>query len=161
MIKRKGFSIIEILIGLSIMAIVSLYIIKVTVRYTSNYKIKKEETLETVYMEEAFNSIKYILDKEAASTVIGDVIKVDKEAASTVIGDVIKVERTDDKGYDYIRKDRAGNLIISYGAKYSPTTNNICRGVREFNVKEKGDVIHLKIVGKKGKEYIRCLIKKE
>nr|WP_031367639.1 type II secretion system protein [Clostridium botulinum] len=145
MIKRKGFSIIEILIGLSIMAIVSLYIIKVTVRYTSNYKIKKEETLETVYMEEAFNSIKYILDKETASTVIGD---------------VIKVERTDDKGYDYIRKDGAGNLIISYGAKYSPTTNNICRGVSEFNVKEKGDVIHLKIVGKKGKEYIRCLIKK-
>ncbi len=69
--KEKRFSIIEILIGLSIMAIVSLYIIKVTVRYTSNYKIKKEETLETVYMEEAFNSIKYILDKEAASTVIG------------------------------------------------------------------------------------------
>ncbi|ACA55357.1 prepilin-type N-terminal cleavage/methylation domain-containing protein [Clostridium botulinum] len=146
MIKRKGFSIIEILIGLSIMSIVSLYIIKVTVRYTSNYKIKKEETLETVYMEEAFNFIKYILDREAASTVIGD---------------IIKVERADDKGYDYIRKDRAGNLIISYGAKYSPTTNNICREVSEFNVKEKGDVIHLKIVGKKGKEYIRCLIKKE
>ncbi len=45
MIKRKGFSIIEILIGLSIMSIVSLYIIKITVRYTSNYKIKKGENL--------------------------------------------------------------------------------------------------------------------
>ena len=146
MIKRKGFSIIEILIGLSIMSIVSLYIITITVKYTSNYKIKKEETLETVYIEEAFNLIKYVLDKEASSKVIED---------------IIKVERSDDKGYDYIRKDRAGNIIISYGAKYSTTTNNICRGIKEFNVKEKGDVIHLKIVGKKGKEYIRCLIKKE
>jgi len=78
MIKRKGFSIIEILIGLSIMSIVSLYIIKITVRYTSNYKIKKEETLETVYMEEAFNLIKYVLDKEASSKVIEDVIKVER-----------------------------------------------------------------------------------
>ncbi|NFM15652.1 type II secretion system protein, partial [Clostridium sporogenes] len=102
MIKRKGFSIIEILIGLSIMSIVSLYIITITVKYTSNYKIKKEETLETVYIEEAFNLIKYVLDKEASSKVVED---------------IIKVERADDKGYDYIRKDRAGNIIISHGAK--------------------------------------------
>ncbi len=60
MIKKKGFSIIEILIGLSIMSIISLYIIKVTVKYTSNYKIKKEEILEYIYVEEAFNTIKHI-----------------------------------------------------------------------------------------------------
>ncbi|EJP6473385.1 type II secretion system protein [Clostridium botulinum] len=146
MIKKKGFSIIEILIGLSIMSIVSLYIIKVTVKYTSNYKIKREEALEAIYIEETVNIIKHILDREASSMVVGD---------------SIKIERYDDKGYDYIRKDRTGNIIISYGAKYSPTTNNVCRGVKEFNVKENGNVIHLKIVGKKGKEYTRCLIKKE
>ncbi len=146
MIKKKGFSIIEILIGLSIMSIVSLYIIKVTVKYTSNYKIKREEALEAIYIEETVNIIKHILDREALSMVVGD---------------SIKIERYDDKGYDYIRKDRTGNIIISYGAKYSPTTNNVCRGVKEFNVKENGNVIHLKIVGKKGKEYTRCLIKKE
>ncbi|WP_409069921.1 prepilin-type N-terminal cleavage/methylation domain-containing protein [Clostridium sp. FAM 1755] len=146
MIKKKGFSIIEILIGLSIMSIVSLYIIKVTVKYTSNYKIKREEALEAIYIEETVNIIKHILDREASSMVVGD---------------SIKIERYDDKGYDYIRKDRTGNIIISYGDKYSPTTNNVCRGVKEFNVKENGNVIHLKIVGKKGKEYTRCLIKKE
>ncbi|KOR26653.1 type II secretion system protein [Clostridium sp. L74] len=146
MIKKKGFSIIEILIGLSIMSIVSLYIIKVTVKYTSNYKIKREEALEAIYIEETVNIIKHILDREASSMVVGD---------------SIKIERYDDKGYDYIRKDRTGNIIISYGAKYSPTTNNVCRGVKKFNVKENGNVIHLKIVGKKGKEYTRCLIKKE
>ncbi|MDS1002539.1 prepilin-type N-terminal cleavage/methylation domain-containing protein [Clostridium sporogenes] len=146
MIKKKGFSIIEILIGLSIMSIVSLYIIKVTVKYTSNYKIKREDALEAIYIEEAVNIIKHILDREASSMVVGD---------------SIKIERYDGKGYDYIRKDRTGNIIISYGANYSPTTNNICRGVKEFNVKENGDVIHLKIVGKKGKKYTRCLIKKE
>ncbi|MCR1934172.1 prepilin-type N-terminal cleavage/methylation domain-containing protein [Clostridium tepidum] len=146
MIKKKGFSIIEILIGLSIMSIISLYIIKVTVKYTSNYKIKKEEILEYIYVEEAFNTIKHILDRESSSIVVGD---------------SIKIERYDDKGYDYIRKDKAGNIIISYGAKYSSNTNNVCRGIKEFKVKENGEVIYLKIVGKKGKEYTRCLIKKE
>ncbi|EJO5346972.1 prepilin-type N-terminal cleavage/methylation domain-containing protein [Clostridium botulinum] len=146
MIKRKGFSIIEILIGLSIASIVSVYIIKTTVNYTSNYKIKREDALESVYVEEAFNYMNYVFDKE--NTV-------------TVIKQCIKIERADGKGYDYIRKDRAGNIIISYGSKYSSTTNNICRGITEFNIKEKGEVIHIKMVGRKGKEYRRCLIKKE
>ncbi|WP_251859476.1 type II secretion system protein [Clostridium sp. Marseille-Q2269] len=145
MIQKKGFSIIEVLIGISIMSIVSLYIIITTLTYTSNYKGKREETLESVYIKEAIEFINYTLDKEKTSMVLEN---------------SIKIERVDDKGYDYIKKDK-NNLVISYGSKNSSNTNIICRNIKEFNIKEKGDVIHIKILGKKGKEYKRCLIKKE
>ncbi len=59
--------------------------------------------------------------------------------------------------YDYIRKDKDSDIIISYGAVYSPTTNNILKSVKDFKVEEKGELAYITIETKKGKIYKRCL----
>lgn len=143
---KKGFSIIEILIALSIMSIVSLYMLQSTIKYTSNYKVNKKDTLQKIYIDEGFDFIRYELEREKSCKVIGN---------------CIRVERMDGKGYDWIRKDKGGDIIICYGGKYSPTTNNICKDIKEFYVKEQEEIIYVKIIGKKGDEYNRCLIKRE
>lgn len=144
--RKKGFSIIELLVALSIMSLVLAYFLKATIKHLQIYNSEYKNVTEKIYIDEGFNFIDF---------------KLEREQESKVIGKCIKIKRADGKGFDWIRKDKRGDVIISYGAKNSSNTNNIVKNIKDFYPYESGEVIYITIVDKKGVVHERCLKKKE
>lgn len=69
---------------------------------------------------------------------------------------MIILRRYDDKGYDYIKKDRNSSIIISYGSSDSSTVNNVLKNVKDFHVERQGKVFYISISTEKGNLYRKC-----
>lgn len=139
---KKGFTLIELMIVSALIGIITSAQVIIISKYMKIHRMEIKESRECFYINQAFmiiegqiNSAKYIR------------IKNNK----------IALKRYDGDGYDYIRKDKDSDIIISYGDVYSSTTNNILKNVKEFNVDEKGDLAYITIETRKGSIYKRCL----
>ncbi|WP_343762322.1 prepilin-type N-terminal cleavage/methylation domain-containing protein [Clostridium oceanicum] len=143
---RKGFCVLELLVALSILGILSVFVLKTTLVNMKNYKLSRKNSTQYLYIDEAFNFINSEFSKAKKCT-------VDKNT--------IKIERIDNKGSNFIRKDTDGDIIISYGNKYSRNNNNIVKNVKDFTALEKGEVVYISIMDRYGKIYKRCLKKRE
>lgn len=139
---KKGFTLIELMIVTALIGIISSIQVIIISKYMKIHRQEIKESREYFYVNEAFMIIESQINN-ARYTEISD--------------NRITIKRYDDKGCDYIRKDRDSDIIISYGAVYSPTTNNILKNVKEFIVEEKGRVVYITIETRKGKVYKRCL----
>lgn len=139
--SRKGFTIIEILMTLSIICIITTVQTCVILKYM---KLNREEinlSRDTFYADEGF-----------------EIIKSEIESAKyiKIKNNIIAINRSDNKGWDYIKKNKESNIIIIYAFTSSGVSNNILKNVSEFNVTNRNNVCYIDIKTKKGNIYKKC-----
>ncbi|HSN58773.1 MAG TPA: type II secretion system protein [Clostridiaceae bacterium] len=140
---RKGFTLIEAAVAAALVGILISTQATALSRYMRIYNSCAAESSETFYAEEAFFYLGYITE----------------HSASVKAGNgVIELVRRDGAGSDWIRMDRDGDLVISYGSCWSGTTNNIMKGIEAFEAKQRGLVLFITIRTKKGNEYNKCIM---
>lgn len=143
--RKRGFTLIELIISLALIGTISLIGIKSLVLNNKVYYLEVNKDLEEFYINEAFIFIEYKISKSTS------------------------VEKTSKYGRSMIKliSDRqsfielyGGTLIIAYDTEYPINYNNIMYSIKGFDVEEKGNVIYIKIIDKYGDEYERCFGKK-
>lgn len=139
---KKGFTLIELIIVTALIGIIASTQVMIISKYMRVHREEINESREYFYVNEAFMIIEN---------------QINNSKYVEICSNKITIKRYDGKGYDYIRKDQDSDIIISYGAVYSPTTNNILKNVKEFKAEEKGRVAYITIETRKGKVYKRCL----
>lgn len=146
---KKGFTLIEILICISIVSIISLIGVKSLITYLSLYRKESSCTLEEFYVDQAFIFIEQQLGE-------GDGIEIFKNNNNI---NEIKVTNNDRCNYIKLKNER---LVIAYDKSDSRYNNTIMYGVKEFLVEGFKNTMYVKITTKYGKEYERCFgIRKE
>lgn len=139
---KKGFILVETILIVSLVGVlVSMEIIALS-RYMKTHILEIRESRESFYVNEAMSLIEHQ---------VNDAEYVD------VSENRIKLKRFKGVGYDYIRKDKQSDIIISYGSVYSSTTNNILKNTSDFKVERIGQVLYISIEMEEGKVYRRCL----
>lgn len=138
---KKGFTIIEIMIVTALIAIITTSQVVVISRYMKLHRSEIKLSREGFYINEAFMIIEY---------------QINSAKYIDVKNNAIVLRRSDDTGYDYIRKDRDSDIIISYGSIYSSTTNNIIKQIKDFKIERINNVLYLFIETKEGNLYKRC-----
>lgn len=141
-LRKKGFTLIELLISISIVGIIISSQVLVFCKYMKIQKREIIQSREIFYMDQALmiienqvNSAKYI----------------------NVQDNMIRLKSYDRSGYDYIRKDRDNDIIISYDSMYSSHTNNILKDIKDFKVEQDNQLVYISIETKEGNVYKRCL----
>ncbi|BDR75815.1 PulJ/GspJ family protein [Clostridium tetani] len=145
---KRGFTLIETIIAVSISFIVLLCGIKFLGIYTRIYKDTGYRCLQEFYINEAFIFIEEKV-KEAEEVQIYTDNKGEKSIQ-------LKFEREN----NYIRK-KEGKLVISYYKFNSPHNNNIILELEEFKLEQLDNLMYVTIKNKRGKGYTRCFCLKE
>lgn len=141
-LKRRGFVLIEIMIVTSLVGMLITTQIIIVSRYMRIHSQEIKQSRESFYVNEAFMIIQY---------------QISSAEYVDVKDNRITLKRFDGLGYDYIRKDRDSDIIISYGAVYSSNTNNILKNTKDFKVSRVGQILDVSIEMKEGNVYERCL----
>ncbi|WP_027624691.1 prepilin-type N-terminal cleavage/methylation domain-containing protein [Clostridium lundense] len=140
---KKGFSLIEILISISIISIISLAGIRSLIIYLNLYRKESNHIMEEFYVDQAFIFIEQQLD--AAESI--DIFKNNKDVNE------IKVNNKDKSNYIKLKN---GKLVISYNKSNSKYSNTIMYDVKSFLVEGVCNTVYVKIKTKYGREYERC-----
>lgn len=140
---KKGFTIIEMLIVVSLVASITTIQIKVISKYMKLHREEINYSREWFYVNEAFMIIEHQV-KSAKYTDIKD--------------NMIILKRYDNRGYDYIKRYRNTDIVISYGSSNSSTLNNVLKGIKDFKVERHGRVFYISISTEKGNVYRRCFV---
>ncbi|NMM61391.1 ComGF family competence protein [Clostridium sp. P21] len=132
---------IELMLVISLIGIITSVQAVVMGRYMKIHRQEINSSRESFYINEAFMIIQHEIDD-------GRYIKIK--------GDNVIVIRSNKGRFDYIRKDKDSDIIISYGSEYFSTPNNILKNIKNFNVKKDKHVMYISIETKKGNVYKRC-----
>jgi len=138
---KKGFTIIEMLMVIALITAITTTQIIVISKYMRLHREEINYSKDNFYVNEAFIIIEYQI--KAAKYI-------------DIKNNMIILRRYDDKGYDYIKKDRNSSIIISYGSSDSSTVNNVLKNVKDFHVERQGKVFYISISTEKGNLYRKC-----
>ncbi|WP_333860392.1 ComGF family competence protein [Clostridium sp.] len=138
---KKGFTIIEVIVVLSLISITINIPIIVFSKYMRLHREEINYSRESFYVSEAF-------------TIIENEIKNAKYI--DIKDNMIILKRYDNKGYDYIRENKGTSIVISYGAINSSNVNNILKNIEYFNLEKYRKVFYVSIKMKRGEPYRRC-----
>jgi prepilin-type N-terminal cleavage/methylation domain-containing protein len=142
---KKGFTLIEVAVASALVGILISAQGAAISRYMMSYNRCVAESSEAFYAEEALFYLCYITENAACV-----------DAANGII----ELVRRDGTGSDWIRLDRDGDLVISYGSCLSGTTNNIMKRIESFEVEQNGLLLFITLRTQKGNEYKKCIILK-
>jgi prepilin-type N-terminal cleavage/methylation domain-containing protein len=141
--RKKGFTLIEVIVSASLAAFISVIGITCTAKYLSLYKEENTQSRETFYVDEAMNFIEY-------KTKQGKSVQVDKNKIlielSSGIYNNIKMNGTG-----------SGSIVIWYDSGGTGNYNNILKNVSAFECESQGDLIFIDIKTLKGNDYKRCI----
>jgi prepilin-type N-terminal cleavage/methylation domain-containing protein len=140
--RNKGFTLIEIMISMALISIIVYSQIIIISRYMKIHRIEVSESRESFYVDEAFMIIEY---------------EINTAKYVEIKDNKIILKRYEGTSYDYIRTDKDSDIIISYGALYSSSSNNILKSVKSFKVEENDNTAYILIETQKGNLYKRCL----
>lgn len=140
---KKGFTLIEILITISIVSVMSLLGIKNLVAYLNLYKKESRHTLEEFYVNQAFIFIEEQFDENQYIELF----------TNNQNKNEIKITSNDISNYIKLKGNK---LVIAYYESDSIYTNNIMYDVKNFTVEAVNNIMYVKIMTKYGKEYERC-----
>ncbi|WP_186430002.1 prepilin-type N-terminal cleavage/methylation domain-containing protein [Clostridium sp. BSD9I1] len=143
--RKRGFTLIELIISLALIGTISLIGIKSLVLNNKLYYLEVNKDLEEFYINEAFIFIEYKISKSTS------VEKTSKYGRSMI--KLISNRQSFIELY-------GSTLIIAYDTEYPTNYNNIMYSIKGFDVDEKGNVIYIKIIDKYGDEYERCFGKR-
>lgn len=143
--RKRGFTLIELIISLALIGTISLIGIKSLVLNNKLYYLEVNKDLEEFYINEAFIFIEYKISK---STSVEKTSKYGRSMIKLISGRQSFIELY------------GNTLIIAYDTEYPTNYNNIMYSIKGFDVEEKGNVIYIKIIDKYGDEYERCFGKR-
>lgn len=143
---KKGFTLIELIISLSLMLIVASAELTTMEKYMNIYKKTYSLNKEFIYVNEAL----FFIENE-----------IDESQYVRIEDNRIILGRKNISREDCIELNNNKNIVIRYGN--SNNNNNVVKGVKDFFIEKYGNVIYITIVGEKGKRYERCfgIIQKE
>lgn len=155
--KSDGFTLIECIVSIAIFEIIFGVEAVFLMRLMNNFNEMTNQNKNVYYSNEAFTFIKHEIDACLSCSVLeNNVIEI------TMAAQEDKENKKDIITQNYIMMYQNQNLIIRYGSIEGNNFNYISKGVKEFNVKQNGSVIYIKIAYKGGKKYERCFgIKKK
>lgn len=136
---KKGFALIELLIAASIVGIIVSSQILILAKYMRIHRQEIIRSRESFYINEAFMIMEY---------------EIKSAKYVSVENNKIKLKSYNRTGYDYIRMDKDPDIIISYDSSH---TNNILKNIKDFKVKQDGQLLYIFIETKEGNVYKRCL----
>ncbi|MCH3964164.1 MAG: prepilin-type N-terminal cleavage/methylation domain-containing protein [Clostridium sp.] len=139
---KRGFTIIEILMAMSIIFIFTSVQAEAILKYMKLNSIEIESSRDSFYVNEAFTIINSQIDS-------AKYIKIEDN--------MIALKRYDNRGWDYIKKNKNSSIVLVYGYTSNQTSNNILKDVLEFSVVEKKNLCYISIKTKRGNVYRRCL----
>ncbi|WP_368487845.1 competence type IV pilus minor pilin ComGF [Clostridium sp. BJN0013] len=138
---KKGFTIIEMVIVISLTGIlINLPIIAIS-KYMKLHREEMNYSRENFYVNEAF----IIIENEMKNAKYVD-----------IKDNMIILRRYDNKGYDYIRQNKGTAIVISYGAINSSNVNNILKDIKDFKLERREKIFYISIKMKRGDLYRRC-----
>nr|WP_281063508.1 type II secretion system protein [Clostridium algifaecis] len=139
--SKNGFTIIEIVMTLAIICIITTVQTCVILKYM---KLNREEinlSRDKFYTDEAFEIMKS---------------QIDSAKYIRIKNNMIEVNRFDNKGWDYIKRNKRSDIVITYGYTNFEVSNNILRNVAEFNVTNRNNICYIYIKTKEGNVYKKC-----
>ncbi|AKN34011.1 hypothetical protein Ccar_25525 [Clostridium carboxidivorans P7] len=139
---KKGFTLIELMLVVSIIGIITSVQAVVMLKYMKIHRQEINSIREAFYINEAFTIIQHEIDNEGY-------VKIKNN-------NVIVITRKNGGGFNYIRTNRNSDIIVSYYSEYYSTTNNILKNVKNFKVEKDRHVLYVSIETKKGNVYRRC-----
>ncbi|WPC40928.1 type II secretion system protein [Clostridium sp. JS66] len=139
---KKGFTLIELMLVVSIIGMITSVQAVVMCRYMKIYRQEINSSRESFYINEAFSFIQYQIN--------------DAKYVKIKNNNVIVIRRKKGGGFNYIRTDRDSDIIVSYYSEHYSTTNNILKNVKNFKVEKDRKVLYVSIETKKGNVYKRC-----
>lgn len=145
---KKGFTLIETSIAVSISFVILLCGMKFLCIYTRIYKDAEYRCLQEFYINEAFIFMEEKL-KEAEKVQIYVDNKGEKSIQLKLNGEENYIRRKGDK------------LVMAYYKVNSSYNNNIILNLEEFKLEKINNLMYVTIKNKKGKGYTRCFILKE
>lgn len=138
---KKGFTIIEIIIVISLIGIVvNLPIIAIS-KYIKLHRDEISCSRESFYVDEAF----FIMENEIKNAKYID-----------IKDNMIILRRYDNKGYDYIKQNKGTAIVISYGSVNSSNVNNILKNVEDLKLEKHSKIFYVFIKMKGGDIYKKC-----
>ncbi|MHC1721126.1 MAG: type II secretion system protein [Clostridiaceae bacterium] len=140
---KKGFTLIEVVVAGALFGILITFQMVSLSRYMKAYKISIIESRESFNAAEAFAFIEYVIDQAVYAEAVNG---------------VIELKRRDGTGSDWIVLGSDGDLVISYGSCFSGNSNNIMKGIKAFEVEQRGMMLFISIVTLKENEFKGCIM---
>ncbi|WP_035290147.1 prepilin-type N-terminal cleavage/methylation domain-containing protein [Clostridium sp. KNHs214] len=143
--KKKAFTLIELIISVSIASIIFSLEIKVLAREIRSFSRIREDTVSYSSISEGLNFIHKVLYGNGRVQVNNDTIEIinekkNKKGCIKLQENALKIEYED--------------INSNTGRKNS---NNICRKIKDFQVRKNGKVLFIKISDKNGRECSRFI----
>lgn len=141
---KKGFTIIELLVSMVLICLMTFSIITMALKFDGKYKKEVLSSREDFYIREALLYIEEQIENDTQYVVAQN--------------DTIELVRTDGIHTDFISKSNANKLVIIYKQYNSYlSTNDIMKGVSDFQVNVNNKIIIITIKGENGEVFERCL----
>ena len=145
--KKKGITLIEIVIAMALAFIMVGVIDRMLVSYLKNYRNSVVQNKGFNYLSESIAVIEREVNQNARS------VKVE--------GNIIKINYTDEITLNYIKCINS-SLYILYGTKYSMPKDNsykslIIDDVKDFIAIKTGKILYIKVVWNNNQNIERCL----
>lgn len=150
----KGFTLIEVIVSISISTILLLITIKISTSLTTNYLMDVKENIKKNNIDNALLNIDNLINCSLIDDIKGD---FDKNKI------IIKYITDINKNYYKIKTIGLynNNLIVStinYDSDgVTKGDNTLLKNVKEFNVIKKENLIYFEIVMISQERYIRCI----
>lgn len=143
---KKGFTLLEVLLSLAVSNIMIILLLSMLLKYNTAYTNITKEYKEYFYSTEA---LMYIQNEILNS----QYVVVSNNRIDIYYPNGIK----DGVNKKYIQLNYANNLIVNYYKdELYMGTNNILKGLLEFNVSQKNNTIYVSLTLKNGEKYERC-----
>jgi len=150
--KHKGYTLIELIIGLSIQIIVMSLGVQSVVISLKEYNNEKEIAIENDKVDEALLTIdrylkKNMIEKIEINEIIDEIsITIRKSHSETT--NIVK----------RIKRDNIGRIVLeSYIGDFKSAVNVVLRDTEKFDIVRKGEVNYIIIKTIKGEEKVICL----
>ncbi|WP_052246053.1 prepilin-type N-terminal cleavage/methylation domain-containing protein [Clostridium tyrobutyricum] len=137
---KKGFTVIEILITISIISIITTVETKAILKYMKLNSMEISSSREKFYIDEAFMIIEN---------------QIDSAKYIEIKDNMIALNRYDNRGWDYI-KNKNSTLVLSYGYTNYYTNNRILKHISDFKITQMENVCYMQIKTEKGNVYKKC-----
>lgn len=150
--KHKGYTLIELIIGLSIQIIIMSLGVQSVVISLKEYNNEKEIAIENDKIDEAILTIdrylkKNMIEKIEINEIIDEIsITIRKSHSETT--NIVK----------RIKRDNIGRIVLeSYIGDFKSAVNVVLRDTEKFDIVRKGEVNYIIIKTIKGEEKVICL----
>ena len=145
--KKKGVTLIEIVIAMALVFLMVGVIDRMLVSYLKNYKNTVTQNKGFNYLNEALAIIEREVNQNARSVKVED--------------NIIKINYIDETTLNYIKCINS-NLYILYGTKYSMPNDSsykslIIDDVKDFEAIKSGKILYIKVVWNNNQNIERCL----